>query len=95
MPPRPDGEFRRRRCVVRYGEGAGQTPRLVRAFGAHADDRGTWKVPPLPGALRPTDRGEGRRRGTVNLNSGYRRPGSERAAAERPQLPRNHCLQRT
>ena len=59
-------EFRGRCHLVRYGESSGKTPRLVRAFGAHADDRGTRKVPPLPGALRPADRGEDGRRSSVN-----------------------------
>ncbi|SRR6266853_5077225 len=71
------------RChVVRYGESARKTARLVRAFGAHPDDRGARKVPGFPGALRPADRGEGGRPGLVrrsvhgasvasNLDSSY------------------------
>jgi hypothetical protein len=59
-PSRPYGEFRRRCRLVTFGKGAGETARLVRAFRAHANDRGAGKVSPLAGALRPTDRGEGR-----------------------------------
>jgi hypothetical protein len=45
---------------------APKTARLVRALGAHPDDRGARKVPGFPGALRPADRGEGGRPGFVN-----------------------------
>ena len=55
------------RChVVRYGESTRKTARLVRAFGAHSDDRRTRNVPGFPGALPPADRGEGGRPGFVN-----------------------------
>jgi proline iminopeptidase len=46
-------------------EGAGETPRLVRAFSAYTHDRGARKVPPLSSALRSADRREGARRSSV------------------------------
>jgi hypothetical protein len=66
MPPRREREFRGRYRMVRYRESAGKTARLVRAFGAHADERRTRKVLPLPGAFRAAYREECRRRSSMN-----------------------------
>src|SRR5262245_29247795 len=47
--------------MVRHAGSTRKTPRLVRVFWTHADDRGAGKILDLLGAQRPTDRRTSRR----------------------------------